>query len=271
MVHLKRFYRLLNILSIDVVLGAVCCGAWFARYFGVELKVYALMSLGLTVWIIYSADHLLDAYKMKHEASTLRHRFHQKYFKQLSMMLLLAGIIDFVLLFFIRAQVLQAGVFLICVVGIYLLLNRWLTYLKEIAVATLYCGGVLLPALSLIETGLTRADVVLILCFFVTALINVIMFAWFDHDRDVQDGNNSFSTKFGKDFTRKLLIRLFTLQLILLVMLLIVKSFVPLLILAGMNGVLGLLFARAKEVGRDENYRLPGDAVFLIPGLFLLF
>ncbi|HET9054064.1 MAG TPA: hypothetical protein VFM90_07820, partial [Cyclobacteriaceae bacterium] len=214
--NLCRFYRLLNILSIDVALGAVCCGAWFAGYFGVTLKPYALICLGLTVWIIYSADHLLDAVKVKGVASTLRHRFHQKHFKVLVIMLLLAGTIDFALLFFIRARILQAGIFLISVVGVYLLLSRWLTYLKEIAVAVLYCGGVLLPALSLNETTLTVAHVFLILSFFLTALINVIMFTWFDHALDVQDGNHSFSTKFGRPFTRQLLIVLFVLQLIFL-------------------------------------------------------
>lgn len=271
MTSLNRFYRLLNILSIDVVLGAVCCGAWFANYFGVELKVYALICLGLTVWVIYSADHLLDAVKVKGEASTLRHRFHQKHFKTLVILLLLAGMADFILLFFIRARILQAGVFLICVVGIYLLVSRWLTYLKEIVVAGLYCGGVLLPALSLIEKRLVVADGFLLLCFFITALINVIMFAWFDHELDVRDGNNSFSTKFGKNFTKQLLIMLFVIQLILFILLMVMGSFIPLLVWSSMNGILFVLFIRSHKFKKAEYYRLLGDAVFLIPALFLLF
>jgi 4-hydroxybenzoate polyprenyltransferase len=267
---LNRFYRLLNILSIDVVLGAVCCAAWFANYFEVELKVYALICLGLTVWIIYSADHLMDAIKVKGKASTLRHRFHQEHLKILTILLLVASIIDFVLLFFLRAQVLHAGIFLICIVVVYLLLSRWLTYLKEIAVAGLYCGGVLLPALSLNESGIVAAELFVMLCFFLTALINVIMFAWFDHELDIRDGSKSFSTKFGKDFTRKLLIMLFVLQVISLVVLLVVKSFVPLILFASMNSILYVLFIRSGEFNKAEYYRLLGDAVFLIPALFLV-
>ncbi len=270
MTNLSRFYRLLNILSIDVVLGAVCCAAWFANYFEVELRIYALLCLGLTVWIIYSADHLLDAIKVKGEASTLRHRFHQKHFKALTIVLACASAFDFGLLFFIRAQVLYAGIFLICMVGVYLLISRWLAYLKEIVVAGLYCGGVLLPALSLNESGMTAADLFLILCFFLTALINVIMFAWFDHALDIRDGNNSFSTKFGKDFTKKLLILLFALQVIFLVILLVGKSFLPLIVFGSMNSILYLLFVRSDEFGKAEYYRLLGDAVFLIPAVFLL-
>lgn len=267
---LNRFYRPLNILSIDVVLGAVCCAAWFANYFEVELKVYALICLGLTVWIIYSADHLMDAIKIKGEASTLRHRFHQDHFKGITILLLLAIVIDFALLFFLRAQVLYAGIFLICIVMVYLLLSRWLTYLKETAVAGLYCGGVLLPALSLKESGMATADLFVILCFFLTALINVIMFAWFDHALDIRDGSNSFSTKFGQNFTKKLLILLFGLQVIFLVILIVSKSFYPSIMFATMNGMLYLLFIRSDQFLRAEYYRLLGDAVFLIPALFLL-
>jgi 4-hydroxybenzoate polyprenyltransferase len=270
MTKLKQFYRLLNILSIDVALGAVCSAAWFANYFEVELRIYALICLGLTVWIIYSADHLLDAIQVKGEASTRRHRFHQEHFKGLLIVLGIASMIDFILLFFLRAQVLYAGIFLICVVMVYLLLSRWLTYLKEIAVAGLYCGGVLLPALSLKESGIALTELFVMLCFFLTALINVIMFAWFDHELDIRDGHNSFSTKFGKDFAKNVLIMLFTLQVIFLVMLLVVKSFFPLIIFGTMNGILYLLFIRSSEFSKAEYYRLLGDAVFLIPALFLL-
>lgn len=270
MTKLNRFYRLLNILSIDVALGAVCCGAWFANYFEVELRVYALLCLGLTVWIIYSADHLLDARKVKGEASTLRHRFHQHYFKELSIVLLIISMIDFVLIFFLHTQVLVAGIFLICIVMVYLLLSRWLTYLKEIAVALLYCGGVLLPALSLKESDYATTEIFAMLCFFITALINVIMFAWFDHALDVRDGNNSFSTKFGKDFTKKLLIMLFVLQVVFLVILFVTKSFLPLIVFGSMNCILCLLLIRSNQFNKSEYYRLLGDAIFLIPALFLL-
>lgn len=267
---LYRFYRLLNILSIDVVLGAVCCAAWFANYFDVDLRAYAFICLGLTVWIIYSADHLMDAIKVTGEASTLRHRFHQEHFKWLVILLLLASVIDFVLLFFLRAQVLYAGIFLICIVMVYLLLSAWLIYLKEIAVASLYCGGVLLPTLSVKESGMVATDLFVMLCFFLTALINVIMFAWFDHESDIRDGSNSFSTKFGKDFTKKLLIILFGLQLIFLVILMSTNKSLSFLVFGSMNGILYLLFVRSAQFNRAEYYRLLGDAVFLIPALFLL-
>lgn len=270
MKQIFNFYRLLNILSIDVALGAVCCGAWFAKYFDVRLRPYALIALGLTVWIIYTADHLLDARKVKNEASTLRHRFHQTYFKVLVTFLVLASALDFVLLFFIRPQVLHAGVVLICIVAVYLLVNRWISYLKEIAVAVLYCGGVMLPALSLETSGISIHHGIVILCFFLTALINVLMFSWFDYESDLRDGNNSFPVKFGKAFTRKFIITLFALQFMLLLALSFGGDVRTLLLFVFMNGMLCLIFSASSGFNRMEYYRLAGDAVFLIPAAFLL-
>lgn len=267
---LLKFYRLLNMLSIDVALGAVCCGAWFANYFNVQLRVYALICLGLTVWMIYTADHLLDARKIEGQASTLRHRFHQANFNLLTGFLLLAGIIDFTLLFFIRAQVIYAGILLLCFVVVYLLLNRWLNYVKEISVAVLYCGGVMLPALSLGTSTLNIPDVTVMLCFFFTALINIIMFSWFDHDSDVRDGYNSFSVKFGRIFTKKFLYALFTMQFILLILLVLYGNFEQALTLLLMNSILFLVFMQSIRFKQHEYYRLAGDVVFLIPTVFLV-
>ena len=59
-----RFYRFLNLISMDVAAGAMVCAAFFAPIFKMELRTDTLVSLGISVWIIYSADHLLDAYKL---------------------------------------------------------------------------------------------------------------------------------------------------------------------------------------------------------------
>jgi 4-hydroxybenzoate polyprenyltransferase len=267
-----RLYRLINILSIDVALGAVCCAAWFADYFDVQLRIYALVCLGLTVWIIYTADHLMDILKMKADAATERHRFHQKHFKFLISAMLIAGIIDLSLLFFIRAQVLHAGLVLSGIVIVYLLLNRWLNFLKEIVVAIVYCGGILLPAISLKPTALVLADGMLIAMFFLTALINLLMFSWYETESDKRDGYNSFSIKFGTEFTQKLLSVLFITQALLM----LAQGFVfgniwPALLLSAMNGMLYVLFKNPENLRKSEKFRLWGDAVFLLPGLFLVF
>src|SRR5688572_9142526 len=96
---LIRFYRLMNILSIDVVAGATVSALFFAKIFDVQVRPFGLLALGVTVWAIYTLDHLRDAKKIRHEASTERHRFHQRHFKVLTVLLCAAVLIDIVLVF----------------------------------------------------------------------------------------------------------------------------------------------------------------------------
>src|SRR6187431_1308602 len=98
-------YRFINLLSIDVALGAVCSALFFARLLSVRILPFGLITLGLSVWIIYSVDHLLDARKLKSKASTMRHRFHQEHSRSITIMVLIATIVNAVLIFFIRKPV----------------------------------------------------------------------------------------------------------------------------------------------------------------------
>ena|SRR5688572_29933788 len=102
-----QFYQYVNILSLDVAAGAVISALFFAQIFNVQIKPYGLLALGLTVWIIYTADHLRDAKKIKHRASTQRHRFHQQYFCSLTVFVGSAILLDAVTIFFIRRQVFE--------------------------------------------------------------------------------------------------------------------------------------------------------------------
>ena len=266
----NRFYRLLNILSIDVALGSVCCAAWFAGYFEIELRAYAFLCLGLTVWIIYTADHLLDALKIKKEASTARHRFHQRYFKIITVCLLIAVVVDFSMLFFIRARILYTGITLSAIVILYLLVNPWLSFVKEFVIALVYSAGVLLPTLSLKGQLLTTLEFLWIISFFLTALINLILFSVYDSQADKHDGYNSFVLKFGTTQARRILIVLFSIQFLLLMVLVWNSMWSTAVMLLAMNSVLLLLFAKQADFSRYDTYRLCGDAVFLVPVVFML-
>src|SRR6476659_9916470 len=90
---LSRYYKLANILSLDVVAGAVICSIFFSQVFNTVIRVSGIISLALSVWIIYTVDHLLDARRITRQASTVRHRFHQKNQKILYSVLLLAFLV----------------------------------------------------------------------------------------------------------------------------------------------------------------------------------
>ena len=176
-----RFYQYINILSLDIAAGAVISALFFAQIFNVQIKPYGLLALGLTVWIIYTVDHLRDAKKIKHNASTQRHRFHQQYFYTLTVFAGLAILLDAVTIFFIRRQVFEWGLILFAIVMIYLIVQQYLRFLKEFFIASLYTWGVLLLSITITTITLNITYALLIAQFGLIAWTNLVLFSWFDH------------------------------------------------------------------------------------------
>lgn len=267
MQHLIKVYRLLNLLSIDVALGAVCSALFFSHILHVHILPYGLIALGLSVWIIYTADHLLDALKIKLPAATARHRFHQQNFKILLVTLLVAIVINAIIILFIRHRVLVAGLYVAATVSIYFLINRYLKFMKEIFIATVYTIGVLLPSVSITQQPEREWPWLVIVIFFITALINLILFSWFDHAKDLRDGNTSFVTVLGERTSRTVIFILF-----LSVMILTTISFsIAGLVILLMNALLLITFVLPRYFSVHDRFRLLGDFVFMIPLVYLLF
>lgn len=264
-----RLYRVINALSIDVALGAACCAGWFATGFHVQLRPYAFFVLALTVWIIYTADHLMDAINIRKAASTYRHRFHQEHFKTFLMCVILAVILDLIFLFFVRLRILYAGLGLSAIVLLYLLVNRWLSFVKELVIACVYCLGVLLPVLALRGLPVSATELVWVASFFLTALINLIIFSAYDLQPDKADGYNSFVLTFGLTVTKRVLTILFFVQAMLIGGLLWARVWPAAGVLLAMNGVLFFLFFKPSYFVRPDAYRLYGDAIFMFPVVLL--
>lgn len=264
-----RLYRLFNILSLDIVAGAVMSAMFFARLLKVAILSYGLIALGLTVWIIYTADHLRDAKTIGKQAASERHRFHQKHFRVLLGLMMLAIAADTVIIFFIRKQVFTWGLFLAALVIVYLLAQRYLKFLKELFIAVLYTAGVLLPSLSVTTLPVTAVHMALISQFALTALTNLLIFSWFDSDTDAADKLSSFVTVLGRRFTAYCIWALLALNFALGTWLCFTSACSgPVLIFWAMNAVLLLIFVFRHRFA--PYYRLTGDAVFLIPGIYLL-
>jgi hypothetical protein len=242
---------------------------FFAGIFDVVILPYGMISLGLTVWIIYTADHLLDARKIKHPASTERHRFHQRYFKKLFVLLVVAFVLDVTQLFFIRATVFVEGLGLAFLIALYFLLQRHLKFLKELTGALLYTGGVLLIPLSVKNTSLNSTQVILITQFIITALINLLLFSWFGRSQDEQDNHSSFATTMGWDATKNFLMLLFFLQGGLTFIQLMSENAMAVVVLVLMNALLLLIFIFRKYFQESDRYRLLGDAVFFVPLIYV--
>lgn len=264
-----KFYRLFNLLSLDVALGAVIGSLFFIKIYEVEVSYPSLISLGITVWIIYTADRLLDVQDVAGEAASDRHRFHQRNQKKLKYGIVTAMFADIALIFFMPLEVIKNGMFLSGVVVVYILLRRKLHISKELLVAILYTAGVLLPAWP--EYQMRLIQYLPILAFFLIALINLIIFSWYEKENDLKDRQDSIATLVDERSIRFMLIGSFvvTFTISFCLFFIPVYHFMALVFIA-MTIVLFLIFRHRKYFASSEYYRLVGDAVFLFPILYML-
>jgi len=264
-----KFYRLFNLLSLDVALGAVVGSLFFAKIYGVAVSYPALVSLAVTVWMIYTVDRILDVQDIKGDAASERHRFHQQHQKKLKYAIGMVMIVDIVLIFFMPEEVIMHGIVLAGVVVVYILLRKKLHILKELLVAALYTTGVLLPAWP--DGLMSLIQYLPILLFFLLALTNLILFSWYEKDNDVRDKHNSVATLVDdatiRLISKGLFIITFTGSLYLFLQ--PVYHFMSLVFIA-MAIVLFLLFKYTNFFAFRDYYRLAGDAIFLFPLLYLL-
>jgi hypothetical protein len=268
---LFRAYRLLNILSLDIVLGSVVCALFFGDLLEVKILPYGLLGLALTVWIIYTTDHLLDAKSIAGVASSERHRFHQQHFRKLRNIVIVVLLIDFIIILFTRRPVMQWGFCLALLVLAYLLVQRYLKVMKEFFVALFYTCGILLPALSVTTVELTSGHFSIFIQFFFVAFTNLMLFSWFDRDEDRADKQHSLVTTSGKVPAVVLVWSVAVLSLGLTLYLLIVGfDIITIATTAGMHMLLLFVFVFNRQMRNRGYYRLIGDSVFLIPVFSLL-
>jgi hypothetical protein len=271
MQRITSYYRYFNLLSLDVALGATISAMFLTRVFEVDIRFQGLLCLGLTVWLIYTLDHLVDARKLKSQASTERHRFHQQNFKMIIVLAIIILLAIIPLLFFIYESVLSMGIGLGALVVVYFIVQRKLGFLKELLGAVLYSVGVMLPVIALSELSFNSLIAIPSVLFFNTALINLVLFSWFDRDKDKLDNHPSLVTSVGDKASKVILYFLFFLQVVLFLYAFDTGLNVSMLMVyTAMYLVLLLIFVKARWFALNDRYRLAGDAVFLFPLLYII-
>ena len=268
--HLFKWYRWVDILSLDVAVGAVICAYYFSTISSVDLNPVALFCLGLSVWIIYTADHLKDASQIKNEASTLRHKFHQQHFKLLFISIIIAGILILILVFNLDRHTVLWGLKLSVIVLIYLVINHYLSFTKEIIGGILYCLGVLLPALSQLDSPWSLLGRYEVAIFSLLVIINLLLFSAHELSEDKQDDRKSFALRFGKSITLLVVKSLISLVAIILLISWSHIDFHSRIILILMITVLLAVIIFPKTFERNDRYRYWGDLIFLFPALSLV-
>lgn len=158
----SRFWMWPNLLSLDAPAVALVWQILFARCFQVPVDALASLLLVLTVWLIYAADHTLDAWKGRSTAP--RHEFHRRHWR----LLFPIWMTVLVLTAWLAVVRLSAGVFwrggiLLAGVGLHFAVvhagrRRWP---KEAAVAILFALGASLVAWGRVRTPADGAAILL--------------------------------------------------------------------------------------------------------------
>lgn len=269
-----------RILSLDIAAGACVCTLFIAKFLKVALPFSCVLALGICIWLIYTIDHLLDAWRIKHQAHSARHYFHQKYFKTITVFFLLLALCSASLLFALPKVVIQWGIVLILWVSVYFLLLFYLRptllFQKELAAAILYTSGVFLAPVSLSNQPFTESLLIVFIQFLFIALMNLITFSFFEKEMDHVDGHISLVKLAGTKITRWLLTGLGMIvtssSLFFLIIVPITSSlFKAELLMFGMALTLLAMVLKPSIFRRNEIYRVIGDSIFFYPLLMLLF
>ncbi len=274
----KNIIRYIQILSIDVVVGA-CVGSLLAAYYlQVQVGWLPLLALMLSVWLIYTADHLADAYQVKHTAHSARHRYHQQHFRTISFAFGVVLLFNAGIVFYLSPKTALWGCVLSLLVGLYFLMNQYVPFFqyfyKEFLVAGLYTLGVFLPPVSIYEGFLPLAFWLVFIQYGLVALSNLLLFAWYEAEADKKDGYPSFVRRVGKRRAKNWIRLILGLLLVsvpgsLLTMTVHTRLREVELVFLLMAATLWGIAAFPSFFRQKERYRTVGDAVFLFP-LFIL-
>lgn len=275
------WYAHLRLLSLDVAIGALAAGSMVAGFLKQEMHWSWYLILPLAVWSIYTGDHLLDAIRLKENASTPRHQFHFRFFKVLSIMAIIAALLAIALALVFLGNL---GVYFGLGMGALVLLHLGLVKLvgertspflvKEFGVALIYTLGIW--GLPILQTGLWNDGLAILplVQFLLLALANLLTFSLFEHDLDEADGQTSFVRALGKPFSLSLIRLVLAAAVGIGAVVLSRYSGKEIMqveiILSIMAAMLAALVYQMPWFSKNERYRAWGDGAFLLPFLFIL-
>jgi len=273
---LTTLLKYIRFLSLDVTLGAALLTMAISNFIGVQLPLSVPVCLAISIWLIYTLDHLLDA-KRSPQITIERHLFHRRNFKILVINLILIALTGFYVAWSLPTITFIYGLGLILLVLVYFTLIYFLKnfHFKEILVAIVYASGVFLGPISLIENGVDLQIISLFIQLLFLAFINLILFSYNDLEKDQADGNPSIVIKLGRETTGLILNILFVI--------LTIVQFVSLLSNLGSSNffLFQVLFVLMSIVlfslkkwnnyfAANSKYQLIGDGIFFIPVIWLL-
>lgn len=269
-------FQYVKVYSIDIALGAVISTWFLARVLLINLPWHILLVLGLTVWSIYTVDHLIDAYKLKTLTGPNRYFYHKKYFRPVLGFVIFTVVCTGILTYFMLPEPLIVnGLIIGGSVVIYflarLILGRYFSGIKEILAAAIFTMGVALPAYHYADQ-VNFFFITVVLQFFCIVFANLLICSVWDEKIDRQNSFDSMTVTFGIKFINFLIFSLVIIALSVSVagFFLYEAHFLKVqLMLLFMSLALIIIYQYGGKAG-EHVQRFLIDSIFFIPLLMLV-
>ncbi|MFZ5630201.1 MAG: prenyltransferase [Spirochaetota bacterium] len=274
----QRFRYYTEMLSLDICAGVLGSGALAQVTLNARMPFAWWFLLPASVWVIYTADHLMDARKSGGQARNERHLFHYHHFRLLSFMAAMIAAVCLVgALVFFREIVFTGGLLVAALALLHILLAFWgkIRFGKELSVGIIYtCGVWFAPWLNRGAQPITYEPIFVAL-FLCAAWLNLFMNAVLEFDTDRADGQ-----LFAMENLRRGAVRRYVIVAAFISAL--VAASLPLLfqstgqpprmaasaILACLCATPGIILLAERFFLQGKRYRLPAEWVFSL-GLLL--
>ena len=264
-----------------MVIGSLMVGAFACLLLDVDADIWWYLILALSVWVMYTADHILDAWRGKKTSTILRHKFHYTYRQVIIPIWIIVAIANVIIcLIKLENEIIFHGLALGLCIMIYFAViyfnreNHPYFLQKELFIAIIYITGIWLAPMVW-HSGLPDNIIMIIVVnLILLAWAEGIIISWFEIDEDIADNHVSFTVLFGKKNTLK-----FTILLLLIVLFLSVAGLImatsliikiAFVIELLMVSSLAIIILFPHKFKQHQLYRYVGDDVFLLPGLILL-
>ena len=276
-----KIYRHLHFLSIDIVLGALASSCFAAQLFGADPGWIWWIILALTVWLLYTGDHMLDALRHRKKVEREMHYYMLKHRKLVIYSLGVVAVVNFILIInlldrelFKYALVLAGLVLLFYAMRHVRKKNRILKIPGEFFVMLLYMAGTWLGPAVAFEGVFEAGHGMIALIFLGVLLMNLGVISLYDIKLDSRMGIASLANLLGIKATKNLLLgTAIAIYLVSLLQFLVFEMDLfskYALILTGMGTILLLVLYYPSRFRKNEYFRLAADAVLFMGFLTLL-
>ncbi len=279
---MNSLFRYIHILSLDVVIGSLASAIMVSKVLQFDPGFAWWIVLPVSVWIVYSADHLLDGYRLKSLTQNQCHLFHYKNRKSIIILIVtFSMIVTFLVIRYLPIEILIFGIALGVFTLFYLILiHRKGIYAKiklekEFFISLIYTLGIWGGPIVLIEYHLTFPQLMILLIFLGIAFINTSLLSIFEYRTDEADEQQSIARRLGVKVTMKLLGALSLLLLVSLFGSVIfyhsqIQILASNIILALMILVMLLMIYKQEYFQEGGKYKSLTEGVFWLPALMLV-